>query len=66
VRQVSEGGREGRVGNMLGVVSSQAVTRRAGNLESMRIGSSWPMVGKHVTSVASDLRSYWLLRLEEA
>jgi len=27
VRQVSEGGREGRVGNMLGVLSSQAVTR---------------------------------------
>ena len=36
VRQVSEGGREGRLGNMLGVVLSQAVTRRAGNLESTR------------------------------
>ena len=30
VRQVSEGGRDSRVGNMLGVVSRQAVTCRAG------------------------------------
>ena len=43
VRQVSGRGREGHVGDMLGVVSSQAVTQRAGRLESMRIGFGWPM-----------------------